>query len=697
MPDNKSENHEVAREPEDLLEIVERIRSVPRVKPSRAFRARMTLYTYFPSLGEELVSRRTARRRESPGPAERWRPAALSMARIATAVALIIIVAFGVFGALTVAASNSQPGDALYSIKRFKEGLELTFTWGKSDRANKNLTLAQTRLDELDRLITSKKLDPADLLAVASDYVARRGAVEEVLQRDGAGVDTRVLASRLKVIKAAEANLEKRLAAAGPTASLAPASGAMVTVRDSSGRPTLGGRSSLKARTDGNGQVSFRADPGGKEGARDLEAYIELGERAEVVPVFPAGFESSNGVFSSAVEPRMQALELGQPQLFTMKLTSADGASMGGRTVRLVDRTGTGSINGVAGEVSVVADRDGTCTFTLTKNSLDRVSRVGATVVDAPGGELGQVLVVGGWKSGAGGASQSGVSVTSSGPPSGPQSIELSNGLVRLSASGSRPGYVVDSVSGLAQPGNAGPLYDPLAVSEGGAPADGLKMTGPRLTFANADAAGYQVDLETPSGLRKSYSVLLAKGNAYAVVRCSIGAPAGALGGEPGAQVEISRLAVPQGAAFTVSDGRVSPSMTASPYATDFQPARPYAVVGTEGSAAILACPVDSETYPGGWLVNSSYIAPYVQRQSLGEEPDASYAFLLGTGDAGTIDSIKRKSLEGAGRLSAAQEAGALSTDGFLVDTSPSLDGLLKGRQNITLSVYKQYEKILGR
>ncbi len=701
MPDKQRENHKIAREPEDLLEIVERIRSVPRVKPSRAFKARMTLYTYVPSLGEQLVSRREARRpeRRGLGPEGKWRPAALmSLARIATAVALIIIVAFGVFGALTIAASNSQPGDALYSMKRFKEDLELTFTWGKSDKANKNLTLAQTRLDELDKLITSKKLDPANLLSVASDYSARRGAVEETLQRDGAGIDTQGLASRLKVIKTTEANLEKRLAAAGPTASLSPASGALVTVRDSSGRPTLGGRSLFKAKADVDGQVSLTADPGGKDGAGDLEVYIQLDDRSELLPVFGASFEASSGSISGAVTPRMQALELGQPQLFTLTLTSSDGASMGGKTVRLVDRTGTSSVNGVAGGVSVVTDSDGRCAFTLIKNSLDRVSRIEATVADAPGAELGQVLVVGGLKNGAGGARRGGVSVTSSGPSAGPQNIELDNGLVRISASGSRPGYVVDSVAGIAQPGKAGPLYDPLAVGENGAPADGLRMTGPRITFANADAAGYQVDLETASGLRKSYSVLLAKGNAYAIVRCSLDAPAsGALSDQPGAQVEISRLEVPQGATFIVSDGRVSPSVTGSPFSTDLQVGRPYAVVGTDGSPAILACPVDSETYPGGWLVGRSYIAPYVQRQSLDEEPNASFTFLLGTGDARTIDSIKRKSLEGAGRLSAAQEAGQLSTDGFLVDTYPSLEGLRKGKQTLTLSVYKQYENILGR
>ncbi len=700
MADNKMEDQNRVREPEDLLEIVQRIRSVSRVRPSRAFKARMTLYTCVPSLGDYLVRRRVSSERRGLGPEDGKRPAVLlSLARISTAVALIIIVAFGVFGALTIAAANSQPGDALYSIKRFREDLELTFTWDKSGKANKNLTLAQVRLEELDKLITSKKLDPANLLAVASDYSARRGTVEEVLQRDGVGINSQELASRLKVIKTIEANLEKRLAAASPTASLSPASGAMVTIRDSSGRPILvPGRSFFKARADGSGQLSVSADPGGKDGATNLEAYIELDGRAEVLPVFPASLESSSGRLSGAVTPGIRVVELGQPQLFTLTLTSGDGTSVSGRSVRLVDRTGTSSINDVAGGLTLVTDSAGSCAFSLTKTSLEHVSRVTATVIDGSPLELGEVLTVGGLRSTAGGTRRGDVSVTSSGPPAGPQNIELNNGLVRVTASGSHPGYVVDSLTGVSLPGSAGPLYDPLVGGESRTPADGLKMTGPRLTFANADAAGYQLDLETPSGLRKSYEVLLDRGSAYVVVRCTIEAPtgSGALSDDAGASLEVSRLEVAQGGTLYVSDNRMTPNTSGNTTALYFQVGRPYAVVA-DGSQAILACPVDTETYPDGWNLGPTYIAPYLQRRSLGAGSTASMTLLLGTGDTPTIDSFKKQSLEGIGRLTPAREAGRMSSDGFLIETSPSIGGLRKGKQTITLSIYKQYEKVLER
>jgi hypothetical protein len=625
----------------------------------------------------------------------------LRPSRIAAAVALVLCIAFGVFGALSLAARHSQPGNPLYSLKRFRENLELALTWDKSKKAQKNLALAQTRLSELDYLIGKKKLDPVCLTTVADDYTARRVAVADILRQDGAMPDAQNVASQLRVVDTTAENIEKRLAAAGANAALSPASGARVTVRDASGRPTLdAGKSSVKAKAGASGQISLSADVDGVEGTRNLEAFVELDGRSEVLPVYPAAFESKRGKFSTTVSPRISAIETGRPQLFTLTLTASDGTGLGGKEVRLVDESGTSSINGVAGEVSLFTGHDGSCTFTVTKNSIDHVSSITAKVMNGAAYDLGDVLTVGGLSTVAGNGSPPGVNVRNIGPPAGPQNIELDNGLIRVTAGGGRRGYIVDSITGTAEPGKAGPLYDPLAIDNSGNETANTEVSGPRLAFANGGAAGYLVDLEAPNGLHKSYQVVLAKGQPYVTVTCRIESDeenGRVLNQE--SSIEISRLEIGQGSELNVSDNKVPSNTSGNPLELIFQVGRPYAVVESGGCRSILAFPVNSETYPSGWSLNRSYIAPVVRSLFAGSQSGASFTFILGTGDSKVMDSLKAQSLRGIQSTPGdeAEQAASDTADGFAIAPNPSIDALRKGKQTLVLSVYKRYQKVLGR
>lgn len=705
MTDTGREGNKKVDEPEDMLEITERIRSLPRIKPGRAFRTKMAVYCYMPSFACRLIERREAAAIEQSGSAleaERRPTRAVKPARIATAVALVLLIAFGVFGALTLAARHSQPGNPLYSVKRFRENLELAFTWNQAKKAQKNLALAQTRLSELDYLITKKQLDPASLTTVAGDYTAKRVAVENILRRDGAMPDAQSVASQLRVVDTTAENIEKRLATAGANAALSPASGAQVTVRDARGRPTLdAGKSSVRTKSDANGQVSVSSDIDGGEGARNLEAFIELDGRSEVLPVYPAAFETTRGTLTATVSPRISAIEMGRPQLFTLTLTTSDGASLGGKEVRVVDKTATSSINGVGGEVALTTAYDGSCTFTLIKNSLDYVSRITATIINGAVYDLGEVLAVGGLRTVAGNGSPSGVSVRNIGPPAGPQNIELDNGLIRVTAGGGRRGYIIDGITGVAEPGKAGPLYDPLAIDNSGNEADNTEVSGPRLAFANAGAAGYVVDLEAPNGLRKSYQVVLAKGKPYVTVGCRIESDPekGPAVSNQESYIEVSRLEIGQGSELNVSDKKVPPNTSDNPLELIFQVGRPYAVVESGGCRSIMTFPINSETYPNGWSLGRSYIAPTVRPLFAGSQSGANFTFILGTGDSKVIDSVKTQSLRGidGSTESEAGRAAADNADGFAVEPNPSINALRNDEQTLVLSIYKRYERVLGK
>jgi hypothetical protein len=263
-----------------------------------------------------------------------------------------------------------------------------------------------------------------------------------------------------------------------------------------------------------------------------------------------------------------------------------------------------------------------------------------------------------------------------------------------VTAGGGHPGYIIDGITGVAEPGKAGPLYDPLAVDGNGNEADNVKISGPRLAFAYAGAAGYVVDLETPEGLRKSYQVVLAKGKPYVTVECRMESSTAA--GNRESNMEITRLELGQGAELEVSGNKVAPGTSDDPIELMSQVGKPYAVVDSGGCTSILTCPINSDTYPDGWALSKAYIAPTTRSPFNGSQMDASFTFILGTGDRKVIDSLKTESLSGM-EGTPGEEDRQVASEGFAIESSPSVDALRKGEQTLSLSIYRRYKKVLDR
>jgi hypothetical protein len=682
------------KEPEDLLAIVERMRSLPRIKPSRAFKARMFLYAHIPSLGIHMAKKREASNIERLILGEDARKHGgwvASAARVSAAIALVLLLAFGVFGTLIFAAGNSKPGDALYSMKRFGENLELAFTWSDTSRAQKNLSLALARLSELDYLISRKDLDVSEVKSIVSDYGDRTRTVEDMLSRDGSLTDAQGVASQLKVVKTTEKDVEKRLAAAGSQASLAVADNAGLTVRDSTGNPSVSGKSALYTRTDTSGRASFVADLGATR-AGDLEVLVEDDGRTEILPVYPVAERPAGGALRASVTPEASALVVGQPQMFTLTLVSKGDGPVAGRRIRLRDTSGTSYINGSFGDANVFTDDGGTCTFTLTKQSIDHVSHITAALLDGTAADLGEVLTVGGLKTVATSSDPGTVTATAVGPATGPQNVNLDNGLINLGASGNTPGKVIDSLVG-AGVGMAGPLYDPLA---GDSSHAAVKTTGPRLTFASPEAAGYEVSFEFPvSGatVTKTYLVELGRGNRYATVRCRI--EVAGTSGDSSSMLDACRLASPTGARVEISGKQVAP-VTGAPVPLVFFPGAPSAVISSAGSNIVMACPIDTETYPETWIIGSGFVG-FRLPQSAGQAgADSSMTVLIGIADNVNLESLEGIAVHGVGDVKPVR-ASALPTDGFLVVATPTSESLSRGKQSVTLRVFKQYKTVFDR
>jgi len=79
----------------------------------------------------------------------------------------IVVIAVGLLGGATVASGDSLPDDALYSFKLAGEQLRLAIAVSVPDRAAVELSIADHRLDEAERLATNGREDDA-IIATAS-------------------------------------------------------------------------------------------------------------------------------------------------------------------------------------------------------------------------------------------------------------------------------------------------------------------------------------------------------------------------------------------------------------------------------------------------------------------------------------------------------------------------------------------------
>jgi len=120
---------------------------------------------------------------------------------------LVVVMAATLVGGATVASGDSLPDDVLYSLKLAGEQVRLSIAIGPEDRAAVELSIAEHRLDEAERLATSGREDDA-IIATASygsslaDAAADLASVESIDPRTAAlvaQVQASITASQLRV------------------------------------------------------------------------------------------------------------------------------------------------------------------------------------------------------------------------------------------------------------------------------------------------------------------------------------------------------------------------------------------------------------------------------------------------------------------------------------------------------------------
>ena len=132
--------------------------------------------------GRHTMPSRPGRFAGSERPARPERPSLRRRALLAGAAALVFMVALA--GGGVFASRNALPGDSLYGVKRAAESAGLALTFDDATKARRQLELAATRLDEIERMARSQQnasADPALFRAAMQDFDKATGEGSRIL------------------------------------------------------------------------------------------------------------------------------------------------------------------------------------------------------------------------------------------------------------------------------------------------------------------------------------------------------------------------------------------------------------------------------------------------------------------------------------------------------------------------------------
>jgi Domain of unknown function (DUF5667) len=666
------------------LDLIERIRSVDRYRPRAMFRVKVALASRLPSFGMALAGSKSPRL--GWGPRADWtRPV-----KVVAAAAMALLVGILIFSGLVAASSGSLPGQTLYGLKRFREHVDLALTSSPTDKAKRYLTLASSRLSELDTMSQKGIINSDSARSIASDYAAETAGAAQVIKQ-ASSPESPALARQLQELQTQKDNMVRRLAAASPAGILADTEGAKVYLNGA------GVTGQTSGTTDSGGKVSFAANVT-PDGAGELEAKIQADGRTAIVPVYQP---ASGARYTVTAQPGNRVLKLNEPIMFTLKVTRADGTPFGSGQVRLSDPTMTSTLDGRTGTVPARTDATGSCAVTVTKTSVEQVSPITLQVADPGWVDAGVVLRLGGVQAPSSAPVAGAVEVTSAGMGADLQRVVMDNGLVKVTAERSDDGAIVTAMTRSGSAAQCGPLYDPLP-SQAKLIGRSVTASGPRLLFSNGHAAGYEIVLEMPAdngSITKDYKVFLSSGDRFATVQCRVeatGSAAGLFTSTPGLFC-TSMLRIPAAASVAVGGHKVAmPQTPEGSTLLSFDIGNPYFTLTQGQDVTVAAFPIDSETYPQSLMLTTDSICP-APPGTIPADGMMSQTMVIGLLDKGSVDAVVSRARMGIGDPSlAASTSTDQSGEGFSVMVDPPLEKLANGKQKITLTVYKQYQKVLS-
>ncbi|MDD5747629.1 MAG: DUF5667 domain-containing protein [Actinomycetota bacterium] len=644
---------------EDLLAIVQRLKAIPKAKAGLAFKVKIFFASLFPSIFIPATERRAG---------EEHRALKRSLPfKIAVSAGISLVLLFAIFGGLTVAARNTKPGDPLYTFKKAGENVSLAFTFNQKNKAKKYLELANVRLSEVQKLIESKEAEHENIELASIDYNSKLKSASEIMgKRDFAGGFE--LTGEIKNLKTKQSNIERTLASSEPEILLKRASGARIEVVDSKGgTKALCGKTAIEGMADRNGVFEFdidarNTDP--KELLRNLDVVVELDGRKQIAPIAPVS-SAFSPQYEATIEPSLEVLPLNTPQDFELQLRRKDGMPVENAQVRISDRTGTSTINGMLGDAYLKTDSSGMCRFEVEKKFARVTSRISLSVLqNGVFHDLGDVLTLGGLET---------LSEAAGAPPEFNTSknvIELSNGIISVRI-GKIPGQILSKITSLSDGGEAGPLLSPLENSK--------IFDGPKIIFSGNDQVACQVVFDS-SGQRWRYTIILARGEPFVYVKCEGEQESNGMAFKQ----DFLKLEISPSGEVIIPEGKIPMPRASETISSPFNVAKPFLLAGGE-EKVFFACLLNSELYPDSWSIT---------RNSIGVESSASkgtMTLMVGITKGETAGAMAEKASRGA-----LIEDAKLSNmnEGFTVKLNPDSRKLQDKMTRVSIIVYKNYSTV---
>jgi hypothetical protein len=163
-----------AKELEPLLRTAVSVNKAVDIKPSPELKTRVR-YKLQLKMAEVEKPRRASWLSMQP----RW-----AMAMMA------VMLVFVLGGSAVLAADSSMPGSPLYPVKILTENISLKFAGSDIEKAELSLTFADRRVDEMNYLIESDKLNEKNMEATANRYIAYVDQVNSLSYGEEATSDT---------------------------------------------------------------------------------------------------------------------------------------------------------------------------------------------------------------------------------------------------------------------------------------------------------------------------------------------------------------------------------------------------------------------------------------------------------------------------------------------------------------------------
>jgi hypothetical protein len=310
---------------------------------------------------------------------------------------------------------------------------------------------------------------------------------------------------------------------------------------------------------------------------------------------------------------------------------------------------------------------------------------------------MGDVLLLGTTEKTAGlSAQESGVTSRVT-PGIGGDRVELDNGRIQVAADGGSPNAIIRSLSVSGNKSiNSGPLEDMLAVPGAPGVKGPIETKGPSLTYSNGDSAAYEIDVSAKLGeltVRRVYEVSLAEGNDFASISCresyeSSGLqPSGNPSPRPVPGIRLRRGSDMRiGGAAAGGLGKAGQREKVS-----FSSARPFVTYKSGGKGVVLCYPTKG---PDSWEVDNEFLYTSYGEDAVLTAAMTETVSFFGFSNEVDVPSMINKALETRVRVPDAPVGNSYMNWGFEIECTPALGDLREGRQRLTLTIRKKYEKL---